>query len=90
MKRGFTLVELMIVIAVIGIVVAIAIPTFINKQAQKESPVDMSCHRLKYNEEARGKISSIYICQGPRGVTCWVYDSNSMQCFLNSQLPVEQ
>jgi prepilin-type N-terminal cleavage/methylation domain-containing protein len=37
MKKGFTLVEIMIVVLIIGIIVAIAVPSFINARNQSRA-----------------------------------------------------
>jgi len=51
-QKGFTLIELMIVIAIIGILAAIAIPQFV------------SYRQKGYNSKAKGELKSLYTaCQ---------------------------
>jgi len=50
-KRGFTLIELMIVVAIIGILAAIAIPNFLKFQAKAKQ------------SEARNNLSAIFTSQ---------------------------
>lgn len=47
-KKGFTLIELMIVVAIVGILAAIAIPNFLNYQAKAQQA------------EVRSGLSAIY------------------------------
>lgn len=75
-KKGFTLIELMIVVAIIGILAAIAIPNFLKFQAKAKQA------------EAKSNLSAIYVAQlsyfGEHDIYCtlfsqlgWVYEGPS-------------
>ena len=50
-KKGFTLIELMIVVAIIGILAAIAIPNFLKFQAKSKT------------SEAKSNLKAIYVAE---------------------------
>ncbi len=49
-KKGFTLAELLVVVAIIGVLVAISIPIFTSQLEKSREAVDMANIRAKYAE----------------------------------------
>ena len=80
-KGGFTLAELLIVVAIIGILVAIAIPQFGNQIERSREAVDLSALRSAYSEalaafttsEVREFTKSITYVQTKEG---WIIDTS--------------
>ena len=64
-KKGFTLVEIMIVVAIIGLLAAIAIPNFIKARTQARKNICISNLRTIYHATEEYMID----CNAPTGVS---------------------
>ena len=74
-KKGFTLAELLIVVAIIAVLVAIAIPIFTSQFEKSKEATDLSNVRAAYAEAV-----AAYISEGETGTYTVKLESNVSDC----------
>ena len=76
-KKGFTLMEMLIVIAIIAILIAIAIPTFTNALEKSRQRTDMANAR-----SLKSLVVASYMAQDEKYDSYLAADSGVVNCYL--------
>lgn len=92
-KRGFTLVEIMVVVGVIGLIAAIAIPNYMKSVARARAAVCAANIRQMENAAALAQMDGVYVLPpynddpnyvGPNYV--WTRNPNAFDCLVPAYL----
>jgi prepilin-type N-terminal cleavage/methylation domain-containing protein len=81
-KKGFTLAELLIVVAIIAVLVAIAIPIFTSQLEKSRESTDLSNIRSYYAEITTALLTGDLTKSGNK-----VYVANNLEATLGADLP---
>lgn len=86
-KNGFTLAELLIVVAIIAVLTAIAIPVFTSQLEKSREAVDISNIRSYYAEITTALITGDL--REESGGSTIVYVGNNLEASLDDPIPTE-
>ena len=88
-KKGFTLAELLIVVAIIGILVAIAIPVFTAQLNKAKEGTDVANARSLYAQLQADIITGSYTDSFPAASETISYNGNTFKFNFPSQLTLD-